>query len=98
MYNKYEAVFIIKINEEEKNIKETIEKINNIVKSEGGEILKKEDLGNRKLAYEVKGENQGRYYIINFKIPEDYEGKIKVKINTIDEVIKFIIVKMNDDE
>lgn len=99
MCKKYEAIFIIKNCDDADKVKEVIDRINNMVISEYCDIVHKEELGIKKLAYEVKGETRGYYYLINFKAPDSLEdtGKISVKINTVEEVIKHIIVKMEDD-
>ena len=99
MCKKYEAIFIIKNCDDADKVREVIDRINNMVISEYCDIFHKEELGVRKLAYEVKGEKKGYYYLINFKSPDDFAdtGKISMKINTVEEVIKHIIVKMEDD-
>ncbi len=99
MCKKYEAIFIIKNCDDADKVREVIDRINNMVISEYCDIFHKEELGVRKLAYEVKGEKKGYYYLINFKAPDSLEdtGKISIKINTVEEVIKHIIVKMEDD-
>jgi len=96
---KYEAVFIIKIDDEDK-IKEVKDRIDNIFESEGMNVFKKEDFGDKKLAYEIKKQSSGRYYLINYEVPEgkeNREGKFKIKLNTMEEVLKFIIVRMNEE-
>lgn len=99
MDTKYEAIFIIKNYEDEKSLEDVIERINNIVITECGFIYHKDKIGVKKLAYEVKGNKQGYYYLINFKIPEfnikDAIGRISMNINTLENVIKYIIIKID---
>ena len=94
---KYEAVFIIRSDEGMNIIKETIEKINNIVSSESNNIFKKEEIGEKKLAYEIKEQKKGLYYSIKSEVDdskENVDGKISMKVNTIIEVIKHLIIRM----
>lgn len=100
MDKKYESIFIMKNIENMDKIKETIEQIKNMVISEGGNICYEDELGVKTLAYEIKGNKKGYYYLINFTISDskkDIEGKIATKIHTLEEVIKHITVKMEDD-
>lgn len=101
MNQKYEAIFIIKEDKELSKTKEVIDMIDNIVTSMGFDIFYKEEKGIRDLAYEVKGKKKGYYYYINFKVPENLQedevNKISVKINTIQEVLKHIILKLEDN-
>lgn len=95
---KYEAVFILKEICETKPI---IEEINKVISEQGGNISYKEELGLKKLAYKVKGNDKGHYYVVDFETSEklkDIIGKISMKINTIEEVIKYIILKKNTEE
>ena len=95
---KYEAVFILKENCETKSV--TAE-IDNVIEEQKGKIFFREELGLRKLAYKVKGNSNGYYYVINFEADENLKnitGKIPTKINTIEEVIKYIIIKKNNNE
>ncbi len=92
---EYEAVFIIKINNEEK-IKAIKGKIDEIITSEGAKITKRIDTGVKKLAYKINKETEGYYYLLVFKInykETKVEEKIATKLNTIDEVIKHIVIK-----
>lgn len=99
MDTKYEAIFIIKNYEDEKSLKDVMERINNIIVTGYGAIYHKDKIGVKKLAYEVKGNKQGYYYLINFKISElnikDAIGRISMNINTLENVIKHIIIKID---
>ena len=51
---KYEAIFILDPDLEEEQAQSAIEKVKGIITQTNGEILKVEDWGKRKLAYDVK--------------------------------------------
>ncbi len=100
MCQKYEGIFIIKNHEDLNKIKEVIDKINNVVLSENANIYHKDELGIKNLAYEVKKQKKGYYYYIKSDVQDnkiDAVGKISTKINTIEEVLKYIIVKLVED-
>ena len=90
--NKYETIFIMdnKITEEQKS--ETINNITNYIKHHGT-ILKTEDLGLKKLAYEVKKCTQGYYYIIEFEAMPSTIQELERMYRITDEIIKFIVLK-----
>ena len=101
MEKKYEAIFIIKELEDEKKVDEVIKKINNIILSEKVEFTKKEKMGLRKLAYKIKGNDKGYFYVVNYKVIDEEnktKGRIEVKINTIEEVIKYMIIITNNED
>ncbi len=97
---KYESVFILKPDLKEEKTKEILDTINNIIKSENGKSYYMEALGEKILAYTIKGQTKGFYYVINFKCSDDIKNidkKISIKINTIEEIIKHIIVKKDEE-
>lgn len=89
----YEAIFLINNPDDEEYVKKIIKKINTIVKNNNCNIYKKEKLGKRKLAYEIKNNNYAYYYFINFTNEDDkkLDNKLRTKFNTLEEVMKYLI-------
>lgn len=93
MERKYEAIFVFKIND---NFKNLIKQVNKIFENYNMKIIRKDDLGEKKLAYTIKGYNQGHYYyldLVDENNRDDVEGKISMELNTIEDLIKHIIIK-----
>ena len=80
------------ITEEQRN-----EVINEVQKylNKNAEIIQGEDLGKRKLAYEIRKYQYAYYYLIQFIGKADiiYELKRKYRLN--ENILKFIIIKNN---
>ena len=93
--NKYETVMILDstISEEDRN--NAIEKIKNYIKK-NGEIRKTEDIGKKKLAYEVKKNKEGYYYIIEFTTNPENIAELERIYRITDEILKFIVVRQDD--
>ena len=51
--NKYELIYIIDTAAEETTRKELVEKFNGIITANGGEVVKVEEWGKRRLAYAI---------------------------------------------
>ncbi len=90
--NKYESVVIINPSVEEEKIKELTQKFTDIINSDG-KVEKVEELGKKKLAYEVKKNKEGYYVVINFEANPALIAELERNYRIIDEVIKFITVK-----
>lgn len=94
--NEYENVIIIKPNLSKKELYELKSKVENKI-NEFAEITKKDDLGIKKLAYEIRKNKEGHYLIYEFKINDDLKNKAISEIERLyritDEIMKFIIVK-----
>ena len=90
--NKYESVVIINPNVEEEKMKELVEKFTDIINNDG-KLEKVEELGKRKLAYEVKKNKEGYYLVFKFEANPDLIAELERNYRIIDEVIKFMTIK-----
>lgn len=93
--NKYESVIIIKPTLTEEDAKNTINKYKENFEKLSNKPVKVEDLGKKKLAYEIQGNKEGHYAVYTFYgKPEDIsETERNYRID--DNVMKFITVKMD---
>ena len=95
--NKYESVIIIKPDLTKGKFEETISNVEKKI-SEYSKIIAKEDYGIKRLAYEIKKNKEGHYYIFQFEVNEEYQTiaikEIEQFYRITDEIIKFIIVRM----
>ena len=64
--NKYELIYIIDTAVEETARKELIEKFNGIITANGGEVVKVEEWGKRRLAYAIDYKTEGYYVYVAF--------------------------------
>ena len=93
--NKYETVFIINPNVEEAGVKELIEKFSNIINNDG-KVEEVQEMGKRKLAYEIKKNSEGIYVLINFEANPDLIKELERNYRITDAVIKFIVVRKDE--
>ena len=96
MNEKYESVFIIK---EDCNKKNIISEIDKIITTQKAKISRTDELGLKKLAYEIRKNKNGYYYVVYFEIANNNNQIVKIQkqINTIEEILKFIIVKVDEE-
>ena len=90
--NKYESVVIINPSVEEEKVKELSKKFTDLINNDG-KVEKIEELGKKKLAYEVKKNKEGYYVVINFEADPNLITELERNYRIMDEVIKFITVK-----
>jgi small subunit ribosomal protein S6 len=65
----YEGMYIVSalLNDDARN--KTFEKIKDGITRRGGKILKEHDQGKRRLAYPIRSEKEGHYFLIYFDAP-----------------------------
>ena len=90
--NKYESVIIISPSVEEEGIKNLVKKFSDLINNDG-KVESVEEMGKRKLAYEVKKNKEGYYVVINFEAKPELITELERNYRITDEVIKFIVVR-----
>lgn len=93
--NKYETVFIINPNVDEAGVKDLTQKFSDIIET-NGKVESVEEMGKRKLEYEVKKNTEGIYMLINFEAEPSLISELERVYRITDEVIKFIVVKKDE--
>lgn len=90
--NKYESIIIINPSVEEQGVKELTQRFTDLINKDG-KVESVEDMGKRKLAYEVKKNKEGIYVLFNFEANPDSIVELERNYRITDEVIKFITVR-----
>ncbi|MCL4457924.1 MAG: 30S ribosomal protein S6 [Nitrospirae bacterium] len=93
--NIYENVVILNPSLSEDELKSAVDKISDLIKNAGGEILKTDNWGKRKLAYELNKQKMGVYMLFLFKAPASVIKKIEGYFKVFDPVIKFMVIKLD---
>ena len=90
--NKYESVIIVNPNLEEESVKNLIKKFSDLINTDG-KVISVEEMGKRKLAYEIKKQKEGFYIVLKFEAKPESIAELERNYRITDEVMKFIVVK-----
>ena len=90
--NKYESVIIINPSVDDEGIKALIKKFTDIINNEG-KVESAEELGKRRLAYEIMKNKEGFYVVFNFEAKPELIAELERNYRIDDSVMKFITVK-----
>jgi len=93
----YESIFIINPNITDDETNAVIKKMQDVVAKQGAEMLKFEDWGKKKLAYEVKKQKRGHYVFFQFKGAPAAISELERTYKLTDAVIKFLSVKLEKE-
>ena len=93
--NKYESVVIINPNVDEEGIKALVQKFTDLINSDG-KLEKADELGKRRLAYEVKKNREGYYVTFYFEANTSLISELERNYRITDEVIKFMTIKVEE--
>jgi small subunit ribosomal protein S6 len=94
---RYETVVILDPEMGDDDIRGFTDRYAQLIKSSGGEVIKIEDWGQKKLAYLVNKKNRGRYILLDFvgmpALIQEMERQFKIS----EAVMKFLSVKLDQD-
>ncbi|MEE8329833.1 MAG: 30S ribosomal protein S6 [Thermodesulfovibrionia bacterium] len=90
----YEHIIILDPNVDEKTVESTVERVSDLVVKKGGEVLKSEKWGLKKLAYNLKKQNKGIYILLFFKAPPPVIAELERFYKVFEPLLKFLIIKL----
>jgi small subunit ribosomal protein S6 len=88
----YESLFIIRPSLSDEETSALIDKMKGVAEKTGAQFMKAENLGKKKLAYEVRRERKGTYAHFYFKAPNNTVGELERAYRLEDNVIKFLTI------
>ncbi len=94
----YQSVLILKPDIDEAHVAEALEKIGEFIKSNGGACLKIENWGKKRLAYRVKKNRFGIYLNLYCTLESVKVSDLENKYKLYDLIIKYMVVRLEDDE
>ena len=98
MNRTYEIMFIVRPDIEEADLDKLIEGFSGNIASGGGEVKAVEKMGRRRLAYTVRKFNDGFYVLLTVAAPGSLMIEIERRLRVSEPVIKFITVRMDEEE
>src|SRR5215216_4645837 len=94
---EYETIYILRPNTPNEGVAEVNTRIRGIIEGMGGKILKVDNWGKRRLAYEVAKERKGIYlywqYLAQPGVVEETERNLRM----LDSVIRYLTVKVDEN-
>ena len=94
----YQSVLILKPDIDESRADEALEKIGEFIKSNGGACLKIEKWGKKRLAYRIRKNRFGIYLNIYHTLDSAKVAALESKYRLFDLIIKFMVLRLTDDE
>ena len=89
---RYESIIIINPNQDDQGVKALIDKFSDLI-NKIGKLESVEEMGKRRLAYEIQKHREGIYILFNFDAQPDSIAELERNYRITDEIIKFIVVR-----
>jgi small subunit ribosomal protein S6 len=92
--NKYELMLIVNPNADEERQKEIVDRLRTTVEAGKGNVAGIDEWGKKKLAYEIKKEPEGVYFIITFTAAPATLAEVERVLGITDGVLRFKTIRL----
>jgi len=93
--NVYEGMFILDANRYGRDAEGVSGLISTMIQEAGGEILVSRLWEERRLAYPIKGQRKGVYWLTYFRIPSTRLQEIQHRVQITEEVLRALFLKVD---
>jgi small subunit ribosomal protein S6 len=92
----YELVIIVTPEFDEAATADIVEKTKSWIADAGGSIESFEEWGRQKLAYLIRNQKEGQYFLFNIKIEPNAVASLERNFRLQEAIIRFLIINRDD--
>lgn len=89
----YENLVIVKPTLTEEEIKNTLALVEEVITSNGGEIIGRDAMGMKKLAYPIEKNMRGYFYVMYYTVAPSAISEIERRFRINEEILRFVTMK-----
>lgn len=93
----YEVMFIAAPETADEDIAKLNETITKLIETEGGSIVKLEDMGRRKLAYPINKKNEGYYVLFEIEGSGKEIAELERRMRVNDTIMRYLTVRVDEE-
>lgn len=95
-WKKYEVMVLIDAEQSIETIETMVERFREIIRSNGGKVMRTERWGIRNMAFAIKRHKKAYYVVIEFAGEGTVSTTLSHQLNLLDTVVKFQVIKNAD--
>ena len=95
--NKYELMFIVKTTMESDAASKLANDYKKVITDEKGEVTNFKDMGQKKLAYEIKHQVNGFYYCVNFNGTSETVKELDRRLRLDENILRHMIIRLDEE-
>ncbi|HQE93544.1 MAG TPA: 30S ribosomal protein S6 [Anaerolineae bacterium] len=93
----YELLFIINPSLSEEDKESLLTRVKGYLEQAKGQIVNFKDWGLRRLAYTLKGQKEGQYYLVNFSMPPEKVADFRRNLIMAEGILREMIIRIEGD-
>ena len=94
---KYEIMFIVKATMEEEQIKAVSDELQKLINKKPSKVIEFKEMGRKKLAYPIKKEVSGYYYVMTVEADNETIKEFDRKVLINENVLRHLIIKVEGE-
>ena len=93
----YEMMYIAEPDTADDHIEKLNDAISDLIKTQGGSVVKVEDMGRRRMAYKIKKFTEGRYVLFELEGSGKEIAELERRMRVNDTIFRYITVRVDED-
>ncbi len=93
---KYETMYVLRPDLEAEKTQELVQRFNDVVTNQQGEIEEVSEWGKRRLAYEIEGHREGHYVLMHYSADTDVSKELERLFRISDDVIRYLTTRVDE--
>ena len=91
--NKYEIMFIVRADIDEKTQNDTVKAFEKVLTNMKAKITNSKDMGQKKLAYPINNQLRGNYYVLNVDATAEAVKEFDRKAKIDENILRHIVIR-----
>ena len=92
----YESVLIARQDLGASQVSSIVSDLSDVIKKEGGEVVRVDNWGLKNLAYRIKKNRKGHYVILNISAPEKSIAEFERLMRVNEDIIRYMTVRVDE--
>ena len=92
----YESVLIARQDLGASQVKDIVDNLSNVIKTQGGEVVRVDNWGLKNLAYRIKKNRKGHYVLLNISAPASAISEFERVMRINEDIIRYMTVKVDE--
>lgn len=94
---KYEIMFIVKATMEAEAIKTASTDMQKLITSDKGKVLEFKEMGEKKLAYPIKKELNGYYFVMQVEATHETISEFDRKASINESILRHLVIRIDEE-
>lgn len=92
----YELMYIVKPDLDDQAVQQEIDRVGQLIQTNGGQLKKVTPWGKRRLAYTVKDNREGHYVVAEFDLDQAKVQEVERVLKISDTVFRHLLVRQDE--